>query len=135
VEGEEDETEELTDEEKATKKHNELSDMADRSLNRWAETAPLETQQAVVDKYAETGIIDHEAAGVDQVEALVVEQAFTARLERAVLGPVGLDLDTWSEFIDQTELPAFRMAVVRGDWALLTDHAQRVAAHLASTKD
>ncbi|NGO54823.1 hypothetical protein [Allomesorhizobium camelthorni] len=131
MEGEEDET----DEEKADKVHNKLSATADEAINRWAETAPLETQQAVVDAYAETGIIDYERAGVDQVEALVVEQAFTQRLERSILTPVGLDLDTWSEFIDQAELPAFRMAVVRGDWALLTDHAQRVAAHIAANPD
>lgn len=137
MEGEqdEDEGEELTDEQKAEKQHNEMSAMADRALNRWAEAQPLEVQQAVVDKYAETGVIDYEAAGVDEVEAVVVEQAFTQRLERAVLGPVGLTLDRWADFIDQAELPAFRMAVVRGDWALLTDHAQRVAAHIAANPD
>ena len=43
MEGEEDETEELTDEEKADKLHNKLSATADEAINRWAETAPLET--------------------------------------------------------------------------------------------
>ncbi|MER8999370.1 hypothetical protein NKJ52_15895 [Mesorhizobium australicum] len=69
----------LTPEQKAEKTHQELSDGADRALNRWAEAQPVEVQQAVVDTFAETGVIDFEAAGVDQLEAQVVEAAFTAR--------------------------------------------------------
>lgn len=121
------EDDDLTPEEKANKAHQELLDGADRAVNRWAEAQPVEVQQAVVDAYAETGIIDHEAAGVDKVEAMIVEAAFTQRLVRGVLAPVGLTLESWSEHIDEAELPAFRRAVVRGDWALLTRHAQAAA--------
>ncbi len=87
----------------------------------------MEVQQAVVDAYAETGVIDFEAAGVDELEAQVVQAAFTQRVERNVLAPLGLTMDQWSEHIDEAELPAFRMAVVKGDWALLTRHAQAAA--------
>ncbi|CAH2394512.1 hypothetical protein [Mesorhizobium ventifaucium] len=121
------EDDDLTPEQKAQKTHQELSDGADRALNRWAEAQPVEVQQAVVDTFAETGVIDFEAAGVDQLEAQVVEAAFTQRLVRSVLAPVGLTLESWSEHIDEAELSEFRRAVVRGDWALLTRHAQAAA--------
>ena len=64
---------ELTPDEKAERKAEKLAQqmvqMADRALNRWSEAQPVEVQQAVVDAFVETGILDHEAAGMEETRS------------------------------------------------------------------
>ena len=130
-ENEQDDDEDLTPEEKAERKaeklHQQFVENADEALNRWHETQPVETRELVVGNYIATGDLDHAVAGVDELELAVVHAAFTGHVERNVLKPVGLTMDQWSEHIDEADLPAFRQAVVRGDWLLLIEHARAAA--------
>ncbi|RWQ52765.1 hypothetical protein [Mesorhizobium sp.] len=99
----------------------------DKILGEWTAAQPEEARQAVIDSFIEGGVIDAAAAGVHDVEALIVEASFTKHIERQILGPLGLTMDQWQEHIDEAELPAFRRAVVKGDWQLLTTHARAAA--------
>ncbi|TIR05326.1 MAG: hypothetical protein E5X37_27150 [Mesorhizobium sp.] len=81
----------------------------------------------MIDGYIESGILDHTIAGVDELETTIVEAAFAAHGDRTVLKPLGLTMDQWQEHIDDAELPAFRRAVVEGDWQSLIAHARAAA--------
>ncbi|MDW9931989.1 hypothetical protein GOB12_02315 [Sinorhizobium meliloti] len=124
----------LTLEEKAEKKelaqHNQFRQMADDTLNRWSESQPTEVRQSVIDSYIDTGEINHQVAGVDELEAQVVMAAFTQHVERSVLTPLGLTLSQWESYVEADDLPAFRRAAVKGDWGTFQRHAQTVASHI-----
>lgn len=112
------------------KRLDQFTKMADDTLNRWSEAQPVEVQQAVADAFVETGEIDHNAAGVNEIEAQVVVAAFTQHVERNVLKPLGLASRQFWSYVDEGDYPAFRRAAVKGDWALFHSHAQKVASHI-----
>jgi hypothetical protein len=101
--------------------------MANDSLDRFRETHTTEQQQFIVDAFVETGEIPTgEAFGIEQIEADVVEAAFTMHIERNVLAPAGLAMEDWVDSMDPADFPAFRKAVAQGNWDVLRDHAIRV---------
>ena len=136
VEGEQqnDDDDDLTPDEKAEakaqKQYDEMVQMSDRALNRWSEAQPVEVQQAVVDAFVETGILDHEAAGMEEIEAQVIEAAYIQHTERNVLKPLGLTLDQWNSYLSDGDAATLRRAVVNGEWSKLQDHAQKVASYI-----
>lgn len=122
-------TEELTDDEKEEKQHAEFVRMADQSLDRFRDTHSEAQQQFIVDAYVETGeILTGEGYGIDEVEAAVVETAFTQHLDRNVLRQHGLTLATYFEHVDEADYPALRRAAAKGEWHVFHGHAQAIAA-------
>ncbi|RUV18898.1 hypothetical protein [Mesorhizobium sp. M7A.F.Ca.MR.245.00.0.0] len=121
--------EELTNDEKEEKEHNEFVRMADQSLDRFRDTHSEPQQQFIVDAYVETGeILTGEAYGIDPVEAAVVETAFSQHLDRNVLRQHGLTLATYFEHVDEADYPALRRAAAKGEWHVFHGHAQAIAA-------
>ncbi|MER8389071.1 hypothetical protein NKH14_26810 [Mesorhizobium sp. M1380] len=100
---------------------------ADRALDRWNQNQTQEVREASIASYIETGEIDHAAAGINELEASIVQAAAAVQIERQVLKPVGLSMDQWLEHVDEADLPAFRRAVVEGDWQALINHARAAA--------
>lgn len=120
-------SEEEKREKKEQKQYESMVEMSDKILNRWHEAKPEGERQSVIDGYIESGVLDHTVAGVDELETIIVEAAFVAHVDRAVLKPLGLTMDQWQEHIDDAELPAFRRAVIEGDWQSLIAHARAAA--------
>ncbi|RWP72789.1 hypothetical protein [Mesorhizobium sp.] len=109
------------------KEYDEMVATSDKVLNDWMAAHPEDARQEVIDSYIEGGEIDAATAGVHDVEVQIIEASFTKHIERSILSPLGLTMDQWQEHIDEAELPAFRRAVVKGDWQLLTTHARAAA--------
>ncbi|MES0166201.1 hypothetical protein NKJ87_09400 [Mesorhizobium sp. M0027] len=110
------------------KEYDEMVATSDKVLNDWTAANPDEgARQAVIDSYIEGGEIDAATAGVQDVEVQIIEASFTKHIERSILSPLGLTMAQWQEHIDEADLPAFRRAVVKGDWQLLTTHARAAA--------
>ncbi|WP_095816836.1 hypothetical protein [Mesorhizobium sp. WSM3859] len=123
------EEEELTDDEKEDKQHAEFVRMADQSLDRFRDTHSEPQQQFIVDAFVETGEIPTgEAFGIEEVEAAVVETAFTQHLDRNVLRQHGLTLATYFEHVAEADYPALRRAAAKGEWHVFHEHAQAIAA-------
>ncbi|MER8833727.1 hypothetical protein [Mesorhizobium sp. M0909] len=123
------EDEKLTDDEKAEKQYAEFVRMADQSLDRFRDTHSEAQQQFIVDAYVETGEIPTgEAFGIEQVEAAVVEAAFSQHLDRNVLRHHGLTLETYLEHVDEADYPALRRAAAKGEWHVFHGHATAIAA-------
>ncbi|WP_027057044.1 hypothetical protein [Mesorhizobium loti] len=102
--------------------------MADQSLDRFRDTHSEPQQQFIVDAYVETGEIPTgEAFGIEEVEAAVVETAFSQHLDRNVLRQHGLTLATYFEHVDAADYPALRRAAAKGDWHVFHGHAQAIA--------
>lgn len=99
----------------------------DKILDQWRVANAPEVQQAAVDMFAETGVLDAEQLGVHPLEVQMVEAAFYQTVERNVLKPFGLSVAEWQEHIDPAEEPAFRRAIAKGDWQTLKRHAQASA--------
>ncbi|WP_027061519.1 hypothetical protein [Mesorhizobium loti] len=111
------------------KQHAEFVRMADQSLDRFRDTHSEPQQQFIVDAYVETGeILAGEAYGIDEVEAAVVETAFTQHLDRNVLRQHGLNLQTYFEHVDEADYRALRRAAAKGEWHVFHGHAQAIAA-------
>ncbi|RWL81904.1 MAG: hypothetical protein EOR67_28645 [Mesorhizobium sp.] len=120
---------ELTPEQKEEKQHAEFVRMADQSLDRFRESHSEAQQQFIVDAYVETGAIPTgEAFGIEEIEAAVVETAFSQHLDRNVLRQHGLTLETYLEHVDAADYPALRRAAAKGDWHVFHRHAQAIAA-------
>ena len=100
------------------------------TLDRWEAEQPEEVRAAAIAAYVETDTIDTEATGLSADQVAALEAGFRAHVETTIAKPLGLDLDTWAEFVADEDLPAFRKAVVTGDWELLRGHAESVAEHL-----
>ncbi|MER9231432.1 hypothetical protein NKI56_04875 [Mesorhizobium sp. M0622] len=109
------------------KEYDEMVAASDKVLNDWMAAHPEDTRQVVIDTFIEGGEIDAAMAGVQDVEVQIIEASFTKHIERSILSPLGLTMAQWQEHMDETELPAFRRAVVKGDWQLLTTHARAAA--------
>ncbi|MER8676791.1 hypothetical protein [Mesorhizobium sp. M1153] len=125
----EDDTEELTEDQKEEKQHAEFVRMADQSLDRFRDTHSDTQQQFIVDAYVATGEIPvGEAFGIEEVEAAVVETAFSQHLDRNVLRQHGLNLQTYFEHVDEADYPALRRAAAKGEWHVFHGHAQAIAA-------
>ncbi|TIL43663.1 hypothetical protein [Mesorhizobium sp.] len=103
--------------------------MADQSLDRFRDTHSEAQQQFILDAYVETGEIPTgEAFGIEEVEAAVVEAAFSQHLERNVLQQHGLNLQSYLEHVDVADYPALRRAAAKGEWHVFHGHAQAIAA-------
>ncbi|RJT35255.1 hypothetical protein D3227_21715 [Mesorhizobium waimense] len=109
------------------KEYDEMVAASDKVLNDWMAAHPEDARQAVIDSYIEGGEIDAATAGVQHVEVQIIEASFTKHIERSILSPLGLTMAQWQEHMDEAELPAFRRAVVKGDWQALIDHARAAA--------
>ncbi|MER9852242.1 hypothetical protein NKJ55_34150 [Mesorhizobium sp. M0106] len=109
------------------KEYDQMVATSDKVLNDWMASHPEDARQEVIDSYIEGGEIDAATAGVQDVEVQIIEASFTKHIERSILSPLGLTMAQWQEHIDEADLPAFRRAVVKGDWQLLTTHARAAA--------
>ena len=101
------------------------------TLDRWEAEQPEEVRAAAITAYVDTDTIDTEATGLSADQVAALEAGFRAHVETTIAKPLGLDLDTWAGFVAEEDLPAFRKAVVMGDWELLRGHAEAVAEHLS----
>lgn len=99
-------------------------------MERWETNQSEEIRTATIDQYCETGSIDFEKAGLDPIEGMMIEMGFTRHVTSTILAPLGLSYADWNDCIDPKDLPAFRRAAVKGDWAVFHGHAQRVAQAL-----
>jgi hypothetical protein len=99
----------------------------DKALDQWREATPVESQQATLDHFAETGEIDLGIAGVDQNTADVIIHAFSESFERNALKQAGLTMTTYLDHVDEADEPAIRRLVAQGRWDVLADHAHRIA--------
>lgn len=118
----------LTPEEMAEKQYQDMVSISDKVMDRWREATPEPDQQAIVDRYAETGELNHE--GIDAMEASVVQSAFALHAQREVFTPLGLTQAQYNSYVDPADLPALRRALVTGRWDVLREHAQRVASYI-----
>jgi hypothetical protein len=128
VAGEEDD--EATDADKSADETALREALHAEAIERWEAEQPEEVRAAAIAAYIESDTVDPEASGLSAAQVEALEAGYRAHVENTIAKPLGLDVDTWSEFISDDDLPAFREAVVRGDWELLRGHAMAVSEHL-----